>query len=385
MPSFPKDSASRPAMSASTRACWLKPEGERATLFLSGAWHLARIAEIDGALAGASLPASPLKLDGAELTIFDTAAALALLRRIADAGASVERLVNFNVSHERVIEAVLGRLGDTGPEPPRRPHGVLALIGIHVLDFRGLMHGHFDFLGRSAIALGDVALRRSALRLKELAAQFQHVCIEAIPVVVLVTFLIGVVLAYLFGMQAEKYGANIFVVDGVAIGTTRELSPIIVAVIVAGRSGAAFTAQLGTMVLTEEIDAIRTLGLSPMHVLVIPRLLALVVALPLLVFVGDVASLAGAMTVANPLLDITPATFIDRVHSGLQPEHVIVGLVKAAVFAAFIAVIGCRMGMTVSRDSRAIGSNTTSTVVQCIVSVILLDAFFAIVFQELGY
>ncbi len=139
------------------------------------------------------------------------------------------------------------------------------------------------------------------------------------------------------------------------------------------------------MRLTEEIDAIRTLGLSPMQVLVIPRLLALVVALPLLVFVGDVSSMAGAMTVANPLLDITPTTFIERVHWGLRVGHVIVGLIKAAVFAVFIAIIGCRMGMSVSRDSRSIGISTTSTVVQCIVSVILLDAFFAVVFQELGY
>jgi len=312
-------------------------------------------------------------------------AALALLRRIAVVGASVQRLAHFNVSHVRVIEAVLGRLGDTAVEVPRRPYGALAILGMHVIEFRGMIEGHLDFFGRSATALRDIVLRPRTLRLKELASQFEHVCIEAIPVVVLVTFLIGIVLAYLFGMQAEKYGANIFVVDGVAIGTTRELSPIIVAVIVAGRSGAAFTAQLGTMRLTEEIDAIRTLGLSPMQVLVVPRLLALVVALPLLVFVGDVSSMAGAMTVANPLLDITPTTFIERVHWGLRVGHVIVGLIKAAVFAVFIAIIGCRMGMSVSRDSRSIGISTTSTVVQCIVSVILLDAFFAIVFQELGY
>jgi phospholipid/cholesterol/gamma-HCH transport system permease protein len=369
---------------ASARDCWLEQADGQDTLFLAGAWRLPRIARIDAALAAAGIRASALVLDGAALTALDTAAALALLRRIGGAGASVARLANFSVSHLRVIETVLGRLGDIGVEAPRPRHGWLAVLGMNVLEFRGLMLGHLDFLGRSAVALGDAALRPRALRLKEFTAQFHHVCVEAIPVVVLVTFLIGVVLAYLFGMQAEKYGANIFVVDGVAIGTTRELSPIIVAVIVAGRSGAAFTAQLGTMVLTEEIDAIRTLGLSPMQVLVIPRLLALVIALPLLVFVGDVSSMLGAMTVANPLLDITPTTFIDRVHWGLRLEHVIVGLTKSAVFAVFIAIIGCRMGMSVSRDSRSIGISTTSTVVQCIVSVILLDAFFAIVFQELG-
>src|SRR5258706_7516541 len=149
-------------------------------------------------------------------------------------------------------------------------------------------------------------MRPRTLRLKALTVQFEQVCLNAIPVVVLVTFMIGVVFTYLLGIQTEQYGVNIYVVDGVAIGTSRELSPIMVAVIVAGRSGAAFTAQLGTMLLTEEIDAIRTLGLSPMRVLVVPRLFALAVALPLLVSVGDVAGIAGAMTVADPMLDITP-------------------------------------------------------------------------------
>lgn len=367
-------------MSTPERYCRL--EGD--TLFLTGAWHLRQLAELDTALACIGIPAAPLTLDGAALDRLDTAAVLALLRRLAAAGASIGRLANFDPSYSRVIEAVQARADHAPVEVLRHPHHALAELGMHAIDFRGLMEGHLDFLGRSAVAFGDVALRPRLLRRKELTSQFQQVCIEAIPVVVLVTFLIGVVLCYLFGLQAEKFGANIFVVDGVAIGTAREISPIIVAVIVAGRSGAAFTAQLGSMRLTEEIDAISTLGLSPMQVLVIPRVVALVVALPLLVFVGDVSGMAGAMTVANPLLDITPTTFIERVHSELDPNHVTVGLVKGAVFAAFIAIIGCRMGMTVSRDSRAIGINTTSTVVQSIVSVILLDALFAILFQELG-
>jgi phospholipid/cholesterol/gamma-HCH transport system permease protein len=202
--------------------------------------------------------------------------------------------------------------------------------------------------------------------------------------VALVTFLIGMVLAYLFGMQAEKYGASIFVVDAVAIGATREIAPLLVAVIMAGRSGSAFTAQLGTMRLTEEIDALRTLGLSPMQVLVLPRLLASVFALPMLVFVGDVATLAGAMAISDPLLDISPLTFIGRVDSQLAFRHVAVGLAKASIFGAAIALIGCRAGLTVRRDAHSIGMKTTSTVVQGIVWVILLDALFAVLLQELG-
>jgi len=201
----------------------------------------------------------------------------------------------------------------------------------------------------------------------------------------IITMLIGVVVAYLLGLQAEKYGANIFVVDGVGIGATREFAPIIVAIIVAGRSGAAFTAQLGSMKLTEEIDALRTLGLDPWQVLVVPRVLALMLMLPLLVFVGDVASLLGAMTVTSTMLDITPAGFLARLHEALELRHVFVGLVKAPVFALVIAVIGTRMGMTVARDTRAVGMATTSTVVQSIVAVILIDAGFAVWMQALDW
>jgi phospholipid/cholesterol/gamma-HCH transport system permease protein len=215
-------------------------------------------------------------------------------------------------------------------------------------------------------------------------AQFEAVCLDAIAIVALINFLIGVVIAYVLGVQAVRYGANIFVADGIALGVCRELSPILASVLVAGRSGAAFTAQIGTMKVEEEIDAIRTLGLSPIQVLVIPRLLALMLALPLLVFVGDAAGIAGGLAVGAWQLDIAPRVFLDRVHGILDVTQLAIGLVKAPVFAAFIAVIACRMGMSVSRDARSVGENTTSTVVQCIVWVIVLDAAFAVLFQHMG-
>ena len=355
-----------------------------ASLALSGRWNLARIADIDAALAAARLPPSPVTLDGARLETLDTAAALALVLRLDAAGASIARTVNLKASHSSVIETVRAQAGGLVTAPPRRQRGMVGSLGFAAVEFGRLIQAHVEFAGRSAAALAELAAHPSRTRWKELAAQLQHVCIEAIPVVALVSFLIGTVLAYLFGLQAEKYGASIFVVDAVAIGSARELAPILVAVIVAGRSGAAFTAQLGTMRLTEEIDALRTIALSPMQVLVLPRLLALVISLPLLVFVGDVAALGGAMAASGPLLDITPAVFIDRVHSQLALRHVIVGLGKAAVFGAAIALIGCRAGMTVERDARSIGISTTSTVVRCIVAVILLDAFFAVWLQGIG-
>jgi phospholipid/cholesterol/gamma-HCH transport system permease protein len=359
-------------------------EAGSASLVLSGRWNLGRIRDIDEALKAARLPAAPVTLDGTRLEAVDTAAALALVLRLAAAGASIGRTVGLKRSHATIIEAVQAKAGSLQREPPRPYRGILGSIGYTAFQFGGLVHAHLEFAGRFAAALAELAAHPRRTRWKELAAQFQHVCIEAIPVVALVSLLIGMVLAYLFGLQAEKYGASIFVVDAVAIGTARELGPILVAVIVAGRSGAAFTAQLGTMRLTEEIDALSTLALSPMQVLVVPRVLALVVSLPLLVFIGDVAALGGAMAASAPLLDITPHVFIDRVHSALALKHVVVGLAKAAAFGAVIALIGCRAGMTVERDARSIGLSTTSTVVRCIVAVILLDALFAVWLQNLG-
>lgn len=373
-------------MAVEKRWCELQahaPDGVR--LRLHGAWRLAELAAIERALRAVPL-ASPLTIDGEALEHIDTAAAAVLAEALAAAGIDPAdvALHGFAPAHARVIERVW-RLRTFGQPLLRRKRlGALAQLGRAAFDLARLLRGHLNFLGTTAAAFGALLRHPRRLRLRELAVQFEQVAIHAIPVVALVTLLIGVVVAYLLGLQAEKYGANIFVVDGVGIGATREFAPIIVAVIVAGRSGAAFTAQLGAMRLTEEIDAIRTLGLDAYQVLVVPRVLALMIGLPLLVFVGDVMSIVGAMWIAEPMLDITPATFLARLHEALDLRHVLVGLAKAPVFAFFIALIGTRMGMTVGRDTRAIGAATTSTVVQSIVAVILLDAGFAVLFQRLG-
>ena len=370
----------------------VEPHDGGCTLRLAGSWRLAQLVEIEAALAAPSAQsalrsARAVTIDGTALAEIDSACALVLWRALRD-GALTERplaWVAFGPANARIVEQVRCRLPAAAlPAAPRAP-GVLARLGRQAVALGALLHGHLNFLGAVLAGLGSVLARPRRLRLRESTVQFEQCGLNALPVVLLVTLLIGVVFAYLLGLQAEKYGANIFVVDGVAIGATREFAPIIVAVIVAGRSGAAFTAQIGSMRLTEEIDAIRTLGLAPLQVLVVPRVLALVVALPLLVFAGDVASLAGAMIIAEPMLDISPPAFLARLREALELRHVFVGLVKAPVFAFVIAVIGTRMGMTVARDTRALGAATTSTVVQSIVAVILLDAGFAVLLQALDW
>ncbi|MCX7893340.1 MAG: ABC transporter permease [Burkholderiales bacterium] len=373
-------------MDAAGRWARIESREGRTTLHLAGEWRVAALAEIDAALAALPPAARIDALDGAGLEALDTAGALVALRFVQARGGdpAAVALNGFDERRSRVVRLVASRLGDVAGARETRRAGFFATVGRNAVGIANLLGGHLNFLGQIAVGLAGAIANPRRFRIKELAAQFEQVGINAIPVVALVTFLIGIVFAYLLGLQAEKYGANIFVVDGVALGMAREFSPIIVAVIVAGRSGAAFTAQLGTMRLTEETDAIRVLGLAPMDVLMIPRLVALMVALPLLVFVGNVMGNFGAMFMADTMLGITPTTYLERLQAAVRARHYVVGLAKAPVFAFFIAVIAIRMGMTVSRDTRSIGINTTSTVVQAIVAVILLDAVFAVVFQKLG-
>ena len=362
----------------------LVPQGaDAAVLQLTGSWRLSFLERITTQLSPLKLPPKVI-VDGSKIAEIDSAGALALLEYLESAGESRAQMMGFAQNELRIVEQVLKRLDSARAPTAHHSERIVEMIGRRGIEVGHGVIGDVNFLGATVAGLAHGVLRPHSLRVRELAVQFEQVCLNAIPVVALVTLLIGVVFTYLLGLQAEQFGANIFVVDGVGIGMTREFAPIIVAVIVAGRSGAAFTAQLGAMKLTEETDAIRTLGLSPMDVLVLPRVIALMVAMPLLVFIGDLMSLSGAIVVADSMLDVTPTTFIARLRDGLDISHPLVGLAKAPVFALVIAVIGCRMGMSVERDTRAVGMATTSTVVQSIVSVILLDAAFAVFFQELG-
>ena len=369
--------------SVAPNAVLVSRKAETATLQLSGIWRLSFLERITGQLSALQLPAKVI-VDGSKVSAIDSAAALALLNYLESSGQSGVQLTGFAPNELRIVEQVRKRLETARAPTLHHRERIVEMIGRRAIEVGHDLAGDVNFLGATVAGVAHSMLRPHTLRMRELAVQFEQVCLNAIPVVALVTLLIGIVFTYLLGLQAEQFGANIFVVDGVGIGMTREFAPIIVAVIVAGRSGAAFTAQLGAMKLTEETDAIRTLGLSPMDVLVLPRVIALMIAMPLLVFVGDLMSLSGAILVADSMLDVTPTTFIARLRDGLDISHPLVGLVKAPVFALVIAVIGCRMGMSVDRDTRAVGMATTSTVVQSIVSVILLDAAFAVFFQELG-
>ncbi|MCB0339933.1 MAG: ABC transporter permease, partial [Bdellovibrionales bacterium] len=262
---------------------------------------------------------------------------------------------------------------------------IVATIGKAAFEVLSDVKATITFLGEVVVRIVLALLSPATFRFRELFVQLQIAFVGALPVICLVTLLIGFVIAYLFAVQIEKYGGSIFIVDGVALAMGRELSPLIVATVVAGRSGSSFTAQIGSMKLNEELDAIKILGLSVKEVLVLPRVIALMIAMPFLVFVGDVVGIAGGMLISNFQLDIRPVTFYERLRYAIPLHHFYSGLIKAPFFALFIGIIGSRLGLNVERNARSVGLSTTATVVQSIVAVILLDAVFAIIYMELEY
>lgn len=330
--------------------------------------------------------AVPVILDGSGIEALDPSGAYKLITGLRASGFDPVRLQLRNLSPQAL--QVWGLVSQSlqqvrsGAEPPSL--GFLARTGRAALDTWHHVRGFTGFVGQLAVEIFRLTRSPGSFRMKEFVAQMEDIFVYAIPIAAAMIFLLGVVFAYLLGVQAQKFGANIFVVDGVSAAVLRELSPVIVAILVAGRTGAAITAQLGTMKVNEEIDALSVMGLSPVAVLVVPRILALVIALPLLVFIGDVAGILGGMLVAKTQLGLEYSQFLERLDNILQVKTVLVGMGKAPVFAIFIGLIACRMGMTVARDARSVGLHTTSTVVQSIVAVIVLNAIFAVAFTELG-
>jgi phospholipid/cholesterol/gamma-HCH transport system permease protein len=368
-----------------SRSVTLEHATEGAVIRLHGRWRLADLTRLDAELEAIKVSAdSNLRVDGAALTELDTAGAMLLCRHLRARGRQVEDLAwsGFSARHEAMLALVRERaVAEVAPLAPRT--GWLHRLGLRGAAFATQAVDYLAFIGQLGGALFAWLRHPGSFRGREFIVQLEAVGITSMPIVALMTFLIGVVFTYLLGVQVEKYGANIFIVDGVSLAVTRELAPLLTALLIAGRSGAAFTAQIGAMKVTEEIDAIRTLGLSPMQVLVLPRLLAIVISMPLLTFFADIMGIAGAAIVAERQLDITYYTFFARLQDVLPLYTVGLGLAKAPAFAIAIAVIACRNGFAVSRDARSVGEHTTATVVRCLVAVILIDALFAIAFPKI--
>jgi phospholipid/cholesterol/gamma-HCH transport system permease protein len=241
-----------------------------------------------------------------------------------------------------------------------------------------------NLLGAVIARLAGIVIHPSRLRLTSVVYHMQQAGLNAVPIAGLMSFLIGIVLAYMGAVQLRQFGAEIFVVDLIAIAVLRELGILLTAIIVAGRSASAFTASIGSMKMREEIDAMRTLGLDPLQILVVPRVLALLISLPLLGVVADFAGLLGGLVMSWLELGVSPEMFVVRLSDNVSVWHFLVGIIKAPFFAVVIALIGCHHGLKVGGNAESLGKLTSASVVLAIFLVILLDAIFAIFFATVN-
>jgi len=323
-------------------------------------------------------------VDASKVTRLDTAGAIEILD-LAGGGSETE-VRTGDKNHADLFKVVQANLA----KEPARPHHVNWMV--HWLDEAGhsLIHVYrqivdmCEFFGEIIVVFFEACLQPRRFRFNAVVRQMYEVWVKALLIVGVLCFLIGVVIAYQGVQQLRQFGAETFTVEAVGIGMFRELGVLLTAIIVAGRSGSAFTAQIGTMQVNQEVDAMRTIGLNPIEWLVLPRILALVISMPLLAFWGDMAGLLGGAVACTVYLDFTFVQFFDRLRDTVGAWHFYTGMIKSPVFGFIIAAIGCFEGLQVSGSAESVGQLTTRSVVESIFCVIVLDAVFSIVFLLAG-
>ncbi|NNF23426.1 MAG: MlaE family lipid ABC transporter permease subunit [Rhodobacteraceae bacterium] len=362
-------------------------DGTGDVLRLVGRLTVNTVTEVHAKLQGIELH-HPLVVDVGEVSRMDTAGAWLLSdleARLAATGRTIE-VRNTSPESTLVLDSVR-RAMPKKEEPVPGPRGFFALLeatGQAVVAGTGFLLELTGYLGLFFARLGRVMRHPTELRLTALVAHAEDVGFRAVPIVALMAFLIGVVLAFQGSAQLRQFGAEVFVVDLIAISVLRELGILLTAIIVAGRTASAFTAAIGSMKMREEIDAMRTLGLDPATVLFLPRILALLLMLPILGLIANIMGLFGGALMAWIDLGISPSMFRARLIEGTDAAHVFVGLVKAPVFALIIGVVGCHAGMQVKGNAESLGRMTSNAVVTAIFAVIVADALFSIFFAQVG-
>ncbi len=364
-------------------------EGETLVVAAGGRWDVASAGIIDARLRQvAPAPGRPVRVEIDRLEALDTAGAWLLyrtLKRIQAAGGEAS-LAGARPEHRALIEEAAAHDRPCEIAPPRRNALVQCVERVGQATWRAgtTARSFVAFFGAVLVALARGLRRPARLRPTSLVHHMEEAGLNALPIVGLLSFLIGIVLAYQGAVQLRRFGAELFVVNLVAVSTLREIGILLTAIIVAGRSGSAFTAQIGAMKVNEEIDAMRTLGLDPVEILVLPRVLALVLTLPLLGFFADMMGLLGGGLMAWAVLDVSPALFIERLNQAVGVASFWVGIAKAPVFALLIALVGCHEGFQVVGSAESVGRRTTRAVVEAIFLVITADALFSVFFALIG-
>ncbi len=357
-------------------------EGGNAVLALSGPYLVSTIAQVDDALR--AIDGAVGTIDLSQVSEIDTVGAWVACRIAEQHDAQI---CGASERAQRLINAVKDSGNEADMVPRERPIwlrvpqdlGSWVMVGcVGVLNVVG-------FLGQILTSFGSIIRHPSRFRMRALVHQIELVGVDALPIIGLMSFLIGIVIAQQGAVQLAQFGAETLTINLVGRITLRELGVLMTAIMVAGRSGSAFAAQIGTMKLTEEVDAMRTIGISPTEALVIPRILAAVIMMPLLGFYASVLAIIGGAVVGDMLLGIPFWTFLERVKEVVPTFDLWVGLIKAPVFGLIVGLAGCYHGMQVRGNSEEVGKRTTLAVVSAIFAVIVLDAFFAVFFTEIGW
>jgi len=355
-----------------------------ATLRLTGDWTTTALGRLPQRLERDLVGRKIDGIDTSELGKFDTAGALALVQA---SHCGVPKSAWKDRPEAGRIYQMIETLERKSAPPPRRQDALtrtFAKIGRGLYDFGGEALLSLAFLGRLMAAVVEAGKHPGAIRWPAWISQAERAGLDAIPIVVITNFFIGAVVAFIGADLLTDFGAQVFAVQLIGVAVFREFAVVIASVLLAGRSASSFAAEIGSMRMNQEVDAMQVMGVNPFQALVIPRLAALVVMLPLLTFVGMLGGLFGGLVVCWSSLNLGPAFFFQRLlEDGMMAQHMMVGLVKAPVFALVIAAIGCRQGMSVAGDVESLGRRVTAAVVQAIFAIIFLDAVFALVFLEL--
>jgi phospholipid/cholesterol/gamma-HCH transport system permease protein len=356
-------------------------EGEHSSL--NGPLNIRTLRNAEDTLASRMKGRKAKALDVSGLTGLDTPGALFL----CGLRAKKVELVGVRKEHQPLLDLVCGL--ELAP-PPRAPdiprwRELLIRLGRESHELRLESVEVVAFIGRATNALVASIAHPGRLRLPSISRQVAETGIEALPIVGLMAVMIAIVIAYQGVVQLRPYGGEDYTVNLVAVSMLREMGVLMTAIMVAGRSGSAFAAEIGVMKARDEIDALNVMGLRPMELLVVPRLIALVITLPLLTFYADVMGLLGGAVTSRFLLQVAPLQYLQRVHTAVDVRDLLVGLVKAPVFALIIASIGCMHGLRVEGSAESVGRETTRAVVKAIFVVIVLDAFFSVLFEKVGW
>ncbi|MEO6340443.1 MAG: ABC transporter permease [Caulobacteraceae bacterium] len=353
-------------------------------LTLSGDWTTASLGRTGARLAAVRRGAQPVRLDVSTLGRFDTAGAHALVRG-AGVDSAAEGLKD-RPDVQRLVALVEHSMPEAKALKPRADpfYAFLMRMGRGVSNLGSEFIHTFAFYGQLLTALFHTLLDPRRIRVAPTVSLMERAGLDALPIVASTNFFVGATLAFLGANLLSQFGAQIFAVEMIGIGMLREFGVLVTAIILAGRSGSSFAAELGAMRMNQEVDAIRVLGVDPFEALVLPRFTAMLLMTPLLTFVAMVSGLIGGVLVIWGVLDLSPAFFFQRLLENVGVTHFWVGMVKAPVFAVVIAAIGCRQGLEVGGDVEQLGRRVTTAVVQALFAIIILDALFALLFLQLN-